>query len=516
MGVFIKKSEEDIPIDNGESKNIPEVRIISSEIIPIPEAIIKSLCKIVIGKKLSSGFLIKLFRGNDDFFCLMTNEHVIKNNMIRQNQKIIFYYNNQSKRREIYLNSEERIIKEFTDINIDATVIEIIPRDKISKKYFLLPNIDYMDNYKDLINKDITIIQYPGGKMSYSHGKIVDINNYEITHTASTESGSSGSPLFIKDVDKVIGIHTGGITNKTNNFADSIGPIFNYFANHIKNKIEHENGEHHTGETSNDFKKGKGILYYKNGNIKYDGDFINDKFEGNGKYIWKNGEYYIGQWKNNLMNGKGIIYYKNGNIKYDGDFINDEYEGEGKYIYEDGDYYIGQFKNSLRHGKGILYHKNGNIKYEGDFINDKFEGDGKYILENGEYYIGQWKNNLMNGKGIYFYNNGRIMYEGDFINNIAEGCGKYYNKTGEYYIGKTKNGLKHGKGVEYYKNGNKKYDGEFVNDKAEGIGIYFYIDGDYYIGEFKEGLKNGKGIEYYKDGNIKYDGYFTNGNIVYN
>ena len=29
------------------------------------------------------------------------------------------------------------------------------------------------------------------------------------------------------------------------------------------------------------------IEYYSNGNIKYDGEYANDKFEGNGKYIWQ-------------------------------------------------------------------------------------------------------------------------------------------------------------------------------------------------------------------------------------
>ena len=64
--------------------------------------------------------------------------------------------------------------------------------------------------------------------------------------------------------------------------------------------------------------------YYSNGNVKHVGYFINDKREGNGKYIFENGEYYIGQWKNGLFHGKGIYYYSNGNIKYDGDFINDK------------------------------------------------------------------------------------------------------------------------------------------------------------------------------------------------
>ena len=43
---------------------------------------------------------------------------------------------------------------------------------------------------------------------------------------------------------------------------------------------------------------GKGIMYYSNGNIKYDGEFINDKLEVKGTYIFKNGEFYIGEWKN--------------------------------------------------------------------------------------------------------------------------------------------------------------------------------------------------------------------------
>ena len=50
----------------------------------------------------------------------------------------------------------------------------------------------------------------------------------------------------------------------------------------------------------NDVPHGKGIKYYKNGNIRYDGEIVNGKAEGNGKYIYENGDYYIGQW----LNGK--------------------------------------------------------------------------------------------------------------------------------------------------------------------------------------------------------------------
>ena len=50
---------------------------------------------------------------------------------------------------------------------------------------------------------------------------------------------------------------------------------------------------------------------------------------------------------NDLGHGKGIIYYKNGTIMYDGNFVNDKAEGDGKYIDEDGNYYIGQWLNMI-------------------------------------------------------------------------------------------------------------------------------------------------------------------------
>ena len=66
-----------------------------------------------------------------------------------------------------------------------------------------------------------------------------------------------------------------------------------------------DNRDYYIGELKNNKKHGKGIIYYENVNIKYDGNFIDDKFEGNGKYIYKNGDYYIGEWKNNVVHGIG-------------------------------------------------------------------------------------------------------------------------------------------------------------------------------------------------------------------
>ena len=310
-GAFIKKEPEPEP-ENQPIKIKEEVKIKDSNIIIIPKTISrvsKSLCKIDTGKKIATGFLIKLLRGEDNFFCLMTNEHAITKDMIERKEKIVFYYDS-DKIKEIYLNTNERFIKEFRDINIDATVVQILPEDKIKKSYFLLPNTDYINNSKELIDKEIEIPQYPEGILSFSKGIIKDIYNSEIIHLASTDEGSSGSPLFLKDTVKVIGIHYGSMTigkdeKNKQNLAHLIEPIFNYFLN-MNNKIKYENGEYYKGDILNGKAYGKGILYYKNGKKKYEGNFINDKKEG-----------------------KGLFYYKNGKKKYDGEFINNKAEGEG-------------------------------------------------------------------------------------------------------------------------------------------------------------------------------------------
>ena len=303
-----------------------------------------------------------------------------------------------------------------------------------------------MGEISNLKGKKINIAQYPKGKdLCYSEGYIIRIKNYELTYNASTDSGSSGSPIFLDNMTEVIGIHKQGNTQNPENYGNFLFPIiesikltnnigYNKKEDYIINnkKFIYENGEYYIGEWLNGLRHGKGTLYYKNGNIKYKGDFIKDKFEGEGQYNFENGEYYIGEWLNDQRHGKGILYYKNGNIKYDGKFIKDKFEGEGQYIYENGEYYIGEWLNDLRHGKGKLYYKNDNIKYEGDFIKDKAEGKGRYTKENGEYYIGHWLNGLMHGKGTLFYKDDNIKYEGDFIKDKFEGYGKYIFKNGNY------------------------------------------------------------------------------------
>ena len=495
----------------------------------------KSLCTIQTSKKSCSGFLLQILKESKDFFCLISTEENITKDMIENKEKITFYYNDESESKSISLNSKERFIKIFKDIGINSTVVEILPEDNIEKEYFLLPKIIQDNNYKDMKNEKIIIINYQSGKLNYSNGIIQDIKENEFTHSIGSKMYSSGNPILLQNNYKVIGIQKNSQMNK----ADFIFPIFNFVKNIKENnklnteakteakteavtkeknincsnkeksvnkpekkenspedkkqRIDYENGNYYIGEVFCGMRQGKGIQYYEDGDILYEGDFVNDEPEGHGKMYYESGQYYIGQFKNSLRHGKGTHYYDNGEIMYEGDYVNDLPEGNGKLVMDNGNYYIGQFKKGMRHGKGKSYNKNGDIAYEGEL-----------------------KNDVPNGKGILYLDNGN-KYEGDFVEGNFEGNGKYYFEDGSHYEGQFKNGNMNGKGTFYNIAGEIEYEGDVVDGKYEGKGKLYYDDGSYYVGEFKNDLQHGQGQEFDKDGNILNDCViYKEGNKMWN
>ena len=309
-----------------------EVEISSSEIKKIDinlHEVIKSVCKIIYKNTIGTGFFIKLNKDGKELFCLMTNFHVITKEMIETNEVIDVKYNYEKKLIQIKLDKEKRIIN--FNINMDISIIEILPNDKIKEKYFLLPNKNNNINY---INKEIYIPQYPEGKnLSYSEGKIKEIDNFELVYDASTKLGSSGSPILLKNTIEVIGIHKQGNIYENENYGTLVYSFIETLEipnRLINQKKFYENGSYYYGQMVNDLEHGKGKTYDMNGRLIYDGDFVKGKFEGNGIYLLEDEGHYIGQFLDGLEHGKGIIYDNKGNVRYEGDFVKGKYHGYGK------------------------------------------------------------------------------------------------------------------------------------------------------------------------------------------
>lgn len=89
---------------------------------------------------------------------------------------------------------------------------------------------------------------------------------------------------------------------------------------------------------------------------------------------------------NDKANGIGI-YMKSDGTVYRGEWVDDRYHGQGKLILNTGEIYEGRFENGLKNGIGILEHIDGSI-YEGDWKDGKIQGMGTYRWKNGKSYTG--------------------------------------------------------------------------------------------------------------------------------
>ena len=328
----------------------------------------KATVKIKIGEcGFGSGFFCRLERNNKKFYSIITNEHVVGANLVKNKEEIIILYDNEKKKLNLKLDKSDRCIFCLKELYcIDATIIEILEKDDIDNTYFLLPDDSDDENYDGYIFREIQIPQFPGGKdLNLSEGTITDFYSENVSmfyHNADTEYGSSGSPIILKGTEKVIGIHKG--TYNRNNFISNIGIFIRKIIDVVKN-----------------FKRnGEGKEYYKNGNLKYEGNFKNDLYDDdNGKYYYENGNVYIGQFKNGKEYGEGIIYNKEGepiNIdeyKEDEDKLNNDYN-EKKFMSNNQSNNINS-NNIIIHNDQFKYNSDYNQNLDKNPSNNKIKND---------------------------------------------------------------------------------------------------------------------------------------------
>ncbi|KAL0485070.1 phosphatidylinositol 4-phosphate 5-kinase [Acrasis kona] len=115
-------------------------------------------------------------------------------------------------------------------------------------------------------------------------------------------------------------------------------------ANNTNNQYQGERNS--TGE-----KHGKGILTF-NTKAHYKGDWIRDRMEGLGEYVWGDGHTYVGEFSNNKQDGVGTYQWPTGG-KYVGYWKEDRMNGFGTYTRNDGVIYIGFWKEDHQYGMGL-------------------------------------------------------------------------------------------------------------------------------------------------------------------
>ena len=102
----------------------------------------------------------------------------------------------------------------------------------------------------------------------------------------------------------------------------------------------------------------------KRGNLIYCGELNKNKeFQGFGAlYDLEKLKFYEGSFLNGKKHGRGrnfVVSGPNFGHVYEGEYVQDRYCGHGKYRWPDGDIYTGWFKDDQRDGLGTLIEANG-------------------------------------------------------------------------------------------------------------------------------------------------------------
>tara|TARA_B100001057_G_scaffold153147_1_gene153279 strand:- start:1231 stop:2679 length:1449 start_codon:yes stop_codon:yes gene_type:complete len=129
----------------------------------------------------------------------------------------------------------------------------------------------------------------------------------------------------------------------------------------------------------------------------YEGNLINNKREGYGRFIFNDGTIYEGEFSGDKINGKGNMVWENGSL-YQGNYLDGKRHGFGKFKWPNGDIYEGEFKDGNLDGIGKMIQKKVGI-YEGEYVDGKRNGSGKFKWPNGDLYVGEFKDGKLNGYG---------------------------------------------------------------------------------------------------------------------
>ena len=201
-----------------------------------------------------------------------------------------------------------------------------------------------------------------------------------------------------------------------------------------------ENGDHYIGDMKFGLPDGNGTLntIMDGMGYTYVGEFKRGKKNGRGNLSSKDNKYnYDGGWKDDKKYGIGTLF-DNGD-KYTGDFVDDKYNGNGTLCGKNGEIYECEFRDGKPHGLGRVTLVNGDI-YIGNFENGKICDQVSIKYKNGESYDGYYKDNKKWGYGCFNFKNGDS-YVGDFENDLFNGEGILTKSNGEIQKGIFKDGV---------------------------------------------------------------------------
>ena len=280
-------------------------------------------------------------------------------------------------------------------------------------------------------------------------------------------------------------------------------------------------------------KNGYGLEYDKNEKIKFIGEFLDGKRNGQGKDA-PNGELiFYGEFSNDKRNGKRKDFLDD-YLTFNGEYLNGEKWNGIEKVYENhfNIVMILKYEKEYKNGKllnikeYVLNKKSikNNIIIEGKGIINEYDDKEKLKFYN------EYLNGDLNGKKIRYYKIEDDLLEELYLNGKRKGKskgiirGKLRNEE-DYLNGEIIKGNKYYDDIKIekeYRNGKlwnvKEYDknSNIINEIKEGSGYYKEYDKSFgkllFEGNYLNGERNGIFREYDKfNGKLKFVGKYSNG-----
>jgi hypothetical protein len=150
---------------------------------------------------------------------------------------------------------------------------------------------------------------------------------------------------------------------------------------HGLGRLAFPNGDVFEGEYHGDMRHGRGVFRYADGRV-FDGNFADDRRHGRGVFSWPDGSYYDGDFVRGDREGHGVYVFcrnadnpKGGGGRYEGQWKDGRYDGQGTCQWDDGRRYEGEWKNGMYHGRGTETDAAGRVTHSGLWSNNKTVAD---------------------------------------------------------------------------------------------------------------------------------------------
>ena len=218
----------------------------------------KCVCEIYIQ---GTGYFTKIPYNNDLLSVLITNNHVLGEEEIKDGKTISISLNNEEEYKNIKIDSSR---KRYTNKNLDVTIIEIkenidnindflLLDNQILEKYKLGPNEDNINSFNDTYeDQSIYLLNYKEGKeIVASYGLLHSITDCRINHKCNKDTGSSGAPILLLKSNKVIGVHYGSGKFAFNFGTFILKPIFEFQQIYDYRKVIKKNNDSINSENIN-------------------------------------------------------------------------------------------------------------------------------------------------------------------------------------------------------------------------------------------------------------------------